>query len=208
MIHSIESQDVVQVIPSAKDFEPIMICPSHAGFLVPSMQRSEKMRPVKLRLDQDLSRAESTESDLSPRPPVFTRSSILLLSNHSIQALLPVTLFSQAEAFLDARKFDEVTDLADQNQRKLLASSSPDDVLAAEELRYIYQRLGFQCLSETRFEEAGDHLLAGEIDPRLLVYYFPDLRGNLLSSSPHLVDAFDGVVPYLPRHHSIDEIGE
>lgn len=165
------------------------------------------MKLVKLRLDASLTRAELTDTEISSRPPVFTRSNALILSGHSVHGLVPVTLFSQAEALLESHRLEDVIDLADQNQRKLLASSSPDDALAAEELHYIYQRLGFQCLSETRFEEAGAHLLAGETDPRLLVYYFPDFRGNLLHSSP-LVDVFEGVVSHLPSGHSIDDIGE
>lgn len=130
-----------------------------------------------------------------------------MLSSNSISALLPSTLISQAEALLESHRLEDAADLADQNQRKLLASRGGTDEDLSEEVRYVYQRIGFRCLEETLFEDAGRHLLAGELDPRILVRYFPDLRGDLLKATP-VIDMFAGVAEHLPKEDSIEEIGK
>lgn len=76
-----------------------------------------------------------------------------------------------------------------------------------EELRYVYQRIGFQCFSETLFEDAGKHLFKGELDPRLLVSYYPDLRGSLFTSQTSM-DVFAGVAENMPPEASVDDISE
>ncbi len=79
------------------------------------------------------------------------------------------------------------------------------EILQAEELAYIYQRVGFRCLLETRFEDAGFCLFQGELDPRILISYFPDLRGTLLDVHPTL-DVFTGVAESMPPYDSIDDL--
>lgn len=71
----------------------------------------------------------------------------------------------------------------------------------------MYQRIGFQCLSETLFEDAGRCLLAGNLDPRVLISYFPDLRGDLFSPSDTL-DIFTGIADRMPSEISIDSISK
>jgi vacuolar protein sorting-associated protein 3 len=75
----------------------------------------------------------------------------------------------------------------------------------ADELAYIYQRIGFQCLLETRFEDAGFCLFQGELDPRILISYFPELRGTLLDANPTL-EVFSGIAERMPPYDSIDDI--
>jgi hypothetical protein len=75
----------------------------------------------------------------------------------------------------------------------------------ADELAYIYQRIGFQCLLETRFEDAGFCLFQGELDPRILISYFPELRGTLLDANPTL-EIFSGIAERMPPYDSIDDI--
>jgi hypothetical protein len=75
----------------------------------------------------------------------------------------------------------------------------------ADELAYVYQRIGFQCLLETRFEDAGFCLFQGELDPRILISYFPDLRGTLLDANPTL-EVFSGIAERMPPYDSIDDI--
>lgn len=77
----------------------------------------------------------------------------------------------------------------------------------AEELRYVYQRIGFQCFTETLFEDAGKHLFNGELDPRLLVSYYPELRGNLFTADD-VMDVFAGVAEHMPQENSVDDISE
>lgn len=80
-------------------------------------------------------------------------------------------------------------------------------VFQAEELRYVYQRIGFQCFTETLFEDAGKHLFNGELDPRLLVSYYPELRGNLFTADD-VMDVFAGVAEHMPQENSVDDISE
>ena len=80
-------------------------------------------------------------------------------------------------------------------------------ICQSTELRYVYQRIGFQCLSETLFEEAGNNFFAGDLDPRALISYYPDLRGSLFNEKDTL-DIYAGVAEHMPPESSIDEISE
>jgi hypothetical protein len=74
-------------------------------------------------------------------------------------------------------------------------------------LRYLYQRIGFQCFTETLFEDAGKHLFNGELDPRLLVSYYPELTGSLFTADD-VMDVFAGVAEHMPRERSVEDISE
>lgn len=157
------------------------------------------------------------------RHSTFPRSGILLLGSNSIHSLLPSTLLSQVESLLESHRIHDAVSLADQQQRKIEGkrAANDDEVIThyhmnesfcinrfkSEELRYVYQRIGFQCLSETLFEDAGNHLFAGGLDPRLLVSYFPDLRGSLFSPND-TIDVYAGVAEHMPFEASIDHISE
>lgn len=80
-------------------------------------------------------------------------------------------------------------------------------VLQADELRYVYQRLGFQCLVETLFDDAGRHFFAGNLDPRVLIRYYPELCGSLFDTDAS-ADVFAGVVEHMPPEDTIDDISE
>lgn len=69
------------------------------------------------------------------------------------------------------------------------------------------QRLGFQCFTETLFEDAGKRLYEGELDPRVLVSYYPELRGDLFSEDD-TVDVMAGVAEHMPQDGSVDDISE
>lgn len=77
----------------------------------------------------------------------------------------------------------------------------------ADELRYVYQRIGFQCFTETLFEDAGKNLFNGDLDPRVLVSYYPELRGSLFQASDTM-DVYAGVAERMPAEASVDEISE
>jgi hypothetical protein len=134
----------------------------------------------------------------------FPRSNVLVLAYNSVHTLLPTTLIDQADTFLSAHQVDAVVALADQHRKRLQARLTVDED-EADELRYVYQRIGFQCLAETRFEDAGYHLFEGALDPRLLISYFPDLRGDLLEPDAEL-DMFAGVADHVVPFDSIDDI--
>jgi len=77
----------------------------------------------------------------------------------------------------------------------------------AEELRYVYQRIGFQCFTETLFDDSGKHLFNGELDPRILISFYPDLRGSLFTSDDS-IDMFAGIAEHMPKESSVDEISK
>jgi hypothetical protein len=77
----------------------------------------------------------------------------------------------------------------------------------AEELCYMYQRIGFQCFTETLFDDAGKHLFNGELDPRILMSYYPDLHGSLFSPEDS-IDMFAGIAEHMPKESSVDDISK
>ncbi|KAI0754157.1 hypothetical protein C8Q80DRAFT_1216335 [Daedaleopsis nitida] len=136
--------------------------------------------------------------------PNFPRANVLVFGTDAVQALLPSTLISQAEALLLAHRLEDVADLAEQ-QRKRLQSVLNSERYEIDELRYVNQRLGFQCFTETLFEDAGNRLYEGELDPRVLVSYYPELRGALFSEED-TVDIMAGVGEHMPPEDSVDDI--
>ncbi|GLB39648.1 putative vacuolar sorting protein 39 domain 2 [Lyophyllum shimeji] len=134
----------------------------------------------------------------------FPRSSVLLLGANSVQSLVPSTLISQVESLLESHRIEDALDLADRQRKKLQANISIDED-EAEELRYVYQRIGFQCFSETRFEEAASCFFDGEVDPRLVISYYPGLRGSLFTSDDSM-DVFAGVAERMPPEASVEDI--
>ena len=153
----------------------------------------------------------------------FPRSQLLILGPNSIKSLLPVTPISQAEALLESHRIEDAILLADQQRKKVQGKLVADanevclfsfplvrfyphfELIQVNELAYVYQRIGFECVFERRFEDAGFCLFQGELDPRILISYFPDLRGGLLDKDPTL-DVFSGIAECMPPYDSIDDI--
>ena len=136
--------------------------------------------------------------------PSYPRSNLLVLAFNSVQALLPTTLIDKAEAYLDVHRIDDAVALADEQRKKLQAQLAVD-AGEADALQYVHLRIGFKCMLETRFEDAGYHLFEGGLDPRLLISYYPDLRGSLLSEEDD-VELFDGVADNIVPFDSVDDI--
>ncbi|GJE85460.1 hypothetical protein PsYK624_015390 [Phanerochaete sordida] len=132
------------------------------------------------------------------------RSNVLILGSNSVQCLLPSTLIAQADALLDRHRLEEAVNLADRQLKRLQSRVSVGQE-EADELRYVYQRIGFQCLTETLFDDAGRHFFTGHLDPRVLIRYYPDLCGTLLGEDES-ADIFEGVVEHMPPEDSIDDI--
>lgn len=143
-IHNLESQSIVQVVPLSLPPSPEVTSPSSfhflvsspSGYLVPFTQQTNKLKllPVKLIPNPDGSGGpevqpanKSVRSEGSPRTPAFPRAQVLLVSNSSLQCLLPSTIISQAEALLDIRRIEDAVDLAEQNMRKLLGNMDVDE---------------------------------------------------------------------------------
>lgn len=157
--------------------------------------------------------------------PAFPHSNVLLISSGAVHSLLPPTLISKIGALLELNKIDRAVTLAEQHRRRL--KSDPNGighvevrpnaeaqaphpypyVAQAQELRFVYQRIGFVCLQNTLFEDAGKHLRTGDLDPRILISYFPNLRGSLFKPGDS-VEMFAGIAKYIPMAQSVEEIGE
>ena len=76
------------------------------------------------------------------------------------------------------------------------------------ELDYIYLRLALKCLSETLFDDAGEHFFRSHADPRLLIRLFPDLCGSLILPPNDTVEVFTAVESQLLSATTIDELSE
>ncbi len=154
--------------------------------------------------------------------PTFSRSSVLVLGANSIQSLLPSTLISQLDSLLESHRLEDAYNLVDQKRKKLEESFHIDEDeverylrlatpklsnFQAEELRYVYQRIGFQCFKETLFDDSGKHLFNGELDPRILISFYPDLRGSLFTSDDS-IDMFAGIAEHMPKEGSVDQISK
>ncbi|TFK73410.1 hypothetical protein BDN72DRAFT_834818 [Pluteus cervinus] len=138
------------------------------------------------------------------RQAAFPRSGILVLGANSIQSLVPATLISQVESLLGSHRVEDALTLAEQQRKKLQANHIVNED-EADELRYVFQRIGFQCFVETLFEDAGKCFFSGELDPRLLVSFFPELRGEFFSPT-NSIDMFSGVAENMPTDDSVDDI--
>ena len=71
----------------------------------------------------------------------------------------------------------------------------------------MYQRIGFQCFAETMFEDAGKYLFNGDLDPRLLISYYPKLRGSLFTAND-VMNVFAGVAEHMPQEKSVHDISK
>ncbi|KAJ2919054.1 hypothetical protein MD484_g1318, partial [Candolleomyces efflorescens] len=131
-------------------------------------------------------------------------SHVLLIGTNSVESLVPSSLISQVESLLGSHRLEDAFNLADSRRKKLEESIEVDED-ESEELRYIYQRIGFQYFTETLFEDAGNNFLNGQLDPRVLVSYYPDLRGNLFDDGDN-VDLFAGVAEHMPKEASVEDI--
>ncbi|RXW21849.1 hypothetical protein EST38_g3994 [Candolleomyces aberdarensis] len=131
-------------------------------------------------------------------------SHVLLIGTNSVESLVPSSLISQVESLLGSHRLEDAFNLADSRRKKLEESIEVDED-ETEELRYIYQRIGFQYFTETLFEDAGNNFFNGQLDPRVLVSYYPDLRGNLFGDGDN-VDLFAGVAEHMPKEASVEDI--
>ena len=62
----------------------------------------------------------------TPQYPNFPRANVLVLGSNAVQALLPSTLISQADALLLAHRLEDAADLADQQRKKLQSMLNVD----------------------------------------------------------------------------------
>ncbi|KAG8884781.1 hypothetical protein FRB97_003302 [Tulasnella sp. 331] len=213
------------LIPSARGnqaLQPItvpLLPPTSSSATIPPPRNAQLVVP-KPDEKPALSRSTSARSTKSIMAGSFTRSKTLAFGGESIQALLPSTLVSQIASLLDAARLDDATELAAQAAMPGADSvgNLPLCLLGAikelfpshnrqnhAELDFINQRIGFQLLKATRFEEAGSKFLIGDLHPLVLIKLFPELRGQMVSVSDE-ISVFSGVAEDIRALDSIDEL--
>ncbi|KAG8960758.1 hypothetical protein FRC00_014207 [Tulasnella sp. 408] len=237
-IHSIVTFSIVAVLSCPTTLQPCLLSSSVGGYLVPSLQRNNAIKPTvipllnpppatptKTRPAQDptsppggsgltppstptpqpgLNRSVSGRSTKSISDASYTRSGTLVAGLRGMHSLLPSTLGSQIDSLLESNRVDDAVSLLNQVREKLEKSTVVDEGEVREVL-LIHQRIAFRYLFATGFDDAGKHFLLGKTDPRLLVRLFPELRGNMITTSEEL-SVFAGVADQARTFDSIDAI--
>ncbi|KAG1760429.1 hypothetical protein EDD22DRAFT_901244 [Suillus occidentalis] len=130
----------------------------------------------------------------------FPRSSILVYGKDTIHSLVQSTVIAQVESLLDNNQIEDAADLANN-----FASGQALDSDEAETLEYLHQTIAFTLFSQTRFVDAAPHFLAGALDPRILVSYFPELLRPLFTDGEE-ADVYDGIAKRMPIESSVDDL--
>lgn len=130
----------------------------------------------------------------------FPRSSILVYGQDTIHSLVQSTDIAQVEALLENNQIEDAADLANN-----FASGQALDSDEVETLEYIHQTIAFTLFSQTRFVDAAPHFLAGALDPRILVSYFPELSRPLFTDGEE-ADMYDGIAKRMPIEASVDDL--
>lgn len=130
----------------------------------------------------------------------FPRSSILVYGQDTIHSLVQSTVIAQVESLLDNNQIEDAADLANN-----FASGQALDSDEAETLEYLHQTIAFALFSQTRFVDAAPHFLAGALDPRILVSYFPELSRPLFTDGEE-ADMYDGIAKRMPIEASVDDL--
>lgn len=130
----------------------------------------------------------------------FPRSSILVYGKDTIHSLVQSTVIAQVESLLDNNQIEDAADLANN-----FASGQALDSDEAETLEYLHQTIAFTLFSQTRFVDAAPHFLAGALDPRVLVSYFPELSRPLFTDGEE-ADMYDGIAKRMPIESSVDDL--
>lgn len=130
----------------------------------------------------------------------FPRSSILVYGKDTIHSLVQSTVIAQVESLLDNNQIEDAADLANN-----FASGQALDSDEAETLEYLHQTIAFTLFSQTRFVDAAPHFLAGALDPRILVSYFPELSRPLFTDGEE-ADMYNGIAKRMPIEPSVDDL--
>ncbi|KAG0702044.1 hypothetical protein DFH29DRAFT_923524 [Suillus ampliporus] len=130
----------------------------------------------------------------------FPRSSILVYGQDTIHSLVQSTVIAQVEVLLENNRIEDAANLTNN-----FASGQALDSDEAETLQYIHQSIAFALFSQTRFVEAAPHFLAGALDPRILVSYFPELSRPLFTDIEK-AEVYDGIAKRMPSEANIDDL--
>ncbi|KAH7886861.1 hypothetical protein F5I97DRAFT_1806891 [Phlebopus sp. FC_14] len=136
------------------------------------------------------------------RHPPYPRSSVLVFGPTFVQALLPSALIAQVECLLENGKPLEAAALLDRTEVEI--STGGTDETEAETFQYLHQCIAFTFFRQTRFKEATQYFVKGKVDPRVLIFYFDELRSALFDVSS--VEVWAGVAQHMPHERNIDDI--
>ncbi|KDQ09152.1 hypothetical protein BOTBODRAFT_179324 [Botryobasidium botryosum FD-172 SS1] len=233
-ICSILTLSTVQTISCSAALNLRGLSSSVGGYFCPSAQRQESLRLVMIPLfgapalppSDHLENGRNETSTPAPNgepasgsgltpPPTppktpyeqhhpsssYVRSRMCVIGSSGLQSLLPSTLISQSEFLFESHRIGEIVDLVDHSRKKV----SAEDLDQMSEIRYVHERLGYYYLSQTLFEDAGNHFFKSETDPRLLIRLFPDLCDSLISKGDH-AEVFKGVEEQARSVGTINEI--
>lgn len=75
------------------------------------------------------------------------------------------------------------------------------------QLELIHKKIGFSLLRGMQFEKAGSMFLLGNLHPLILIWLFPDLAGNRITSANEIA-VYSGVVDDIKSLDLIDSLGK
>jgi len=170
-IHSVESQQIVQIInsPLVTGNANVRRVPEGSRICLEAL--AQKLLMVPLNPSQEFPRARRDEEIQIARRLATISSRIYVNSNTTISCIITTPWLLQADALLDSNRVEEALLLTDR------ASQTMDNMFDAErlfhEVAYINQKAGLVLFRETLFEEAINHLEKVNTDPRLIISLFP-----------------------------------
>ncbi|GAA5933539.1 uncharacterized protein JCM15063_001342 [Sporobolomyces koalae] len=187
-IHSLLTQEIVQVVTLPQDNVGIktLIRAHQDGIEVSHATGASKVELVQIPLSQNSAsnakeppttppskrRDPDRRSRVTPSKTQTTKlktTRILVIARNSLYALTPLTLVVQADALLDKGRVEDCLQLVQQVEQASIASrESPQDI----ELAYIYLRLAYLNLVETRFDRGFEFFLKSRCDPRIVIKLF------------------------------------
>ncbi|KAF7725930.1 transforming growth factor, beta receptor associated protein 1 [Apophysomyces ossiformis] len=174
-VHNIVNQEQLQVITLDAEFEAQGMAFGH-GIKVWMEGLSRRLRrcvwsEVEVtdeEIQEMLRREASRYSSVSAR--------ILIYGKDSVTAQVVTPLIVQTDNLLDSGHVEEATEMAYRAQATISPDYNANTKRLQSELYYIYQKAGLLLLKETLFEDAFPLLGKGEMDPRLVIHLFGDLK--------------------------------
>ncbi|KAG0171260.1 hypothetical protein DFQ30_001230, partial [Apophysomyces sp. BC1015] len=149
-------------------------------------------------LQSMLQREASRYSSVSAR--------VLIFGKNSVAAQVVTPLIVQADVLLDSGLIEKATEMADQARNTMSPDTSGYAQRLRSELDYIYQKGGLLLLKETLFDDAFVLLSKGEIDPRIAIQMFGDLKQpKWLHEHPQVI-IFDEIQKIVKQLGYIEDI--
>ncbi|KAI9599645.1 hypothetical protein BDF19DRAFT_419192 [Syncephalis fuscata] len=152
-VHHLESQKLIQMIDTKLSQPRSLI-------LTPGMIMSHSS------LAQKLSRP-----DINTLDAASTCERLFFVGPDAVTALVTESIVERVDYYLDNNQVEE----AILTLERYLANHETENDVKSMGLLYIYRKAGLICLRETLFDDALAYFRKGELDPRLMVNFFPTL---------------------------------